>query len=212
MILEVLREQPEMRYPMQDIDLLADEFKTSEPKVRTIICNYGLFDVDQQEMFYSPKLFEYMEPYFKMKEQRRLAGEKSAQARQKKITGSTDAQRPFNDRSTTEQQSKVKESKVNKSKVFIPPTLNEFIKYFTENDFTPEYAKHVFKYYNDADWVDSKGNPVKNWKQKVRGVWFKDENKHDPRKQPKEHIPQYEDLSKKFPNPFDKINIPVKTL
>ena len=28
-----------------------------------------------------------------------------------------------------------------------------------------------------SDWKDSKGNKVKNWKQKMQSVWFKDENK-----------------------------------
>ena len=35
----------------------------------------------------------------------------------------------------------------------------------------------AFDYYDCADWHDSKGNKVKNWKQKMQAVWFKDENK-----------------------------------
>jgi NACalpha-BTF3-like transcription factor len=104
MLLEVLREQPDLRYPMSDIDLLSDEFGTSEQKVRTVICNYQLFEIEDNQKFFSPKLIEYLQPYFKMKEQRRIAGEASA------------AKRMFNDRSTTVQQSKVKESKVKESK------------------------------------------------------------------------------------------------
>ena len=114
MLLEVLREQTTLQYPMDDIDLLADEFRTSEQKVRTVICNYKLFDVTPDEMFFSPKLIEYLEPYFKMKAQRQLAGQKSAEARQRKALQETRDQQPSNDRSTTVQQSKVKESKVKK--------------------------------------------------------------------------------------------------
>jgi hypothetical protein len=57
-----------------------------------------------------------------------------------------------------------------------PPTFSEFEKYFTENGFS-NIAKKVYEYYSSADWYDSKGNKVKNWKQKVQGVWFKEENK-----------------------------------
>lgn len=62
-------------------------------------------------------------------------------------------------------------------KVFIPPTLLEVEDYFKENGYTRQSAIKAFKYYNVADWSDSKGNKIKNWKQKMQGVWFKDENK-----------------------------------
>jgi len=116
MLLEVLRDQPEMKYPLSDVDLLADEFRTSEPKINTIIANYGLFEVDKLNMFFSPKLEEYLEPYFKMKKQRIEAGKASAEKRKNKSLEQKN-ERPFNDRSTTDEQSKVKESKVKGSKV-----------------------------------------------------------------------------------------------
>jgi len=50
MLLEVLREQNDFKYPLEDIDLLANEFGTSEQKVRVVVSNYGLFDVDENEM------------------------------------------------------------------------------------------------------------------------------------------------------------------
>lgn len=104
MLLEILREQQDLMYPMEDMDLLAEEFGVSEAKVRVVICNYQLFEVDEAEKFFSPKMLVYLEPYFRMKEQRKIAGQKSAEKRQ------------LNDRSTTVQQSKVKEKKVNEIK------------------------------------------------------------------------------------------------
>lgn len=75
---------------------------------------------------------------------------------------------------------KVKESKVNKSKVnskeFAPPILNEVIDYFKENNYTEIVAKKAFEFYSVANWHDSNGKPVKNWKQKMLSVWFKPEN------------------------------------
>ena len=104
MLLEILREQQDLMYPMEDMDLLAEEFGVSEAKVRVVICNYQLFEVDEAEKFFSPKMLVYLEPYFRMKEQRKIAGQKSAEKRM------------LNDRSTTVQQSKGKESKVNEIK------------------------------------------------------------------------------------------------
>jgi hypothetical protein len=185
MILEILRDSTDYKYPIEDIDLLADEFKVSEPKVRTVICNYQLFEVDKDQMFFSAKFNEYLAPYIRMKEQRRLAGIASAS---KRLTLTT-VQQPLNDRSTTVQQSKgkeIKKSKVNKGNkvnVFTPPQIEDVKKFFEENGYVN--GEKAWNYYNDADWRDSKGSPVKNWKQKMRGNWFKDENRKPA---PKEKI------------------------
>jgi Domain of unknown function (DUF4373) len=105
MLLETLREQQDLMYPLEDLDLLAEEFGVSEAKVKATICGYELFEIDAEEKFFSPKMLVYLEPYFRMKEQRREAGLKSA------------AKRQLNESSTTVQQSKVKEIKVKETKV-----------------------------------------------------------------------------------------------
>lgn len=60
---------------------------------------------------------------------------------------------------------------------FIPPTLPEVIGYFKSNGYSEAGARKAFEYYASSNWVDSKGNKVKNWKQKMISVWFKDEYK-----------------------------------
>lgn len=60
---------------------------------------------------------------------------------------------------------------------FTPPVIEEVETYFVENGYSIESAQKAFNYYALADWHDSKGNKIKNWKQKMQGVWFKDENK-----------------------------------
>jgi hypothetical protein len=94
-------------------------------------------------------------------------------------------------------QSKVKESKVKESKdkgknenkpplppkakkekkKFDPPAKEDVVKYFIENEYDGNKGAEAFEFYDCADWFDSRGNKVKNWKQKMRGVWFKDDNK-----------------------------------
>ncbi len=69
-------------------------------------------------------------------------------------------------------------------KKFQFPKLEEVKSYFSENGYKEEAAEKFFKYYEIGEWKDSKGNSVKNWKQKAQAVWFKDENKlngYDPR-------------------------------
>lgn len=64
------------------------------------------------------------------------------------------------------------EKKKRKPKQFVPPTLEEVTAYCKErkNNVNP---KAFFDYYEAGHWVDSKGAPVKNWKQKVI-TWEKD--------------------------------------
>lgn len=65
----------------------------------------------------------------------------------------------------------------NKKEKFVAPSLQEVEQFFSENNFKLETARNAFHYYNEANWKDSRGKAIQNWKQKMRGVWFKDENK-----------------------------------
>ncbi|MFA6138227.1 MAG: DUF4373 domain-containing protein [Sulfurimonas sp.] len=86
MLLETLREEQELTYPMEDIDILAADFGTSEAKLRSLIMNYNLFSIRETEdghMFFSPKQIQYLESYFNRRELSRLNGIKSGIARRK---------------------------------------------------------------------------------------------------------------------------------
>lgn len=69
------------------------------------------------------------------------------------------------------------ERKSIRTNLFVPPTLLEVENYFAENQYSKITAKKAFDYYEVGNWKDSKGNQVKNWKQKMQSVWFKEENK-----------------------------------
>jgi hypothetical protein len=176
MLLETLREQADLKYPMCDIDLLSDEFGTSEQKVRTVISNYDLFTIEESGKFFSPRLLLYLEPYFSMKEQRKLAGKKSAEKRALKALETQEIQRSFNDRSTTVQQSKVKESKRNESKTNIY-TLNEMklpINQNTHENLIAKYDEQVVKDYYERilDYSNSQGKKYKDFSATARN-WIK---------------------------------------
>jgi hypothetical protein len=59
---------------------------------------------------------------------------------------------------------KTKNKRVKKD--FTPPTLEEIEAYCKSRNNKVD-AKRFYDYFNASDWVDSKGNKVRNWKQKV---------------------------------------------
>ena len=62
--------------------------------------------------------------------------------------------------------------------------MEDVVAYFLENGYSEVIGKKAYNYYATANWMDSKGKQVKNWKQKMQGVWFKEENKMQVSKQP----------------------------
>lgn len=69
--------------------------------------------------------------------------------------------------------------KLEPKKKLVPPTQDQVIEYFLENGYSKEGAIQAFKYYSEAEppWTDSRGKPVRAWKQKMRGNQFREEYK-----------------------------------
>jgi hypothetical protein len=74
-------------------------------------------------------------------------------------------------------QRKGKESKEKESKVFTPPSLDDVINFFKEKNYSAAVAKRAFEYYDAGGWKDGSGKQVRNWKQKMISVWFKEEHR-----------------------------------
>jgi hypothetical protein len=67
----------------------------------------------------------------------------------------------------------------NTQRKFVPPTLEEIQKYITEKGLHVD-AKQFYDYFEAGNWVDSKGNRVKSWKQKL--LTWDNMRKKDPEK------------------------------
>ena len=109
-----------------------------------------------------------------MREIERLIGSETGQTqrkRQARIEGGKSRVKL-----TPEIRDKSKEIRVKNT--FIPPTLEEVTEYCSErkNNVDP---KKFYEYYSVANWKDAKGNPVKNWKQKMIANWEKGKPKEE---------------------------------
>ena len=58
-----------------------------------------------------------------------------------------------------------KEKKPRAKKEFVPPTYEEVLEYAKSRG-REDLARKFFDYFDTGDWIDSKGNKVRNWKQK----------------------------------------------
>ena len=78
-------------------------------------------------------------------------------------------------------------------KKFQPPTIEEVKQWFIENGSTAEAGAKAWQYYTDGEWIDSKGTPVKNWRQKMRGGrWL------EPKANAKPQDEQYRSLDREL--------------
>ena len=183
MLIETLREQPDYTYPVANIPALGRRYNTTAEKVKTVVCNYGLFTVKDDKIFFSDSLNRRMLVLEEKRAKRSEAGRLGNAARWK--TSQTDRNAitmrsqfiASKVKKSKEKESIGKESMRGKRKQFSPPTPSEVESFFTENGYTAEAARRAFDYYTDANWHDAEGKPVLNWKQKMRGVWFKPEHK-----------------------------------
>lgn len=85
-----------------------------------------------------------------------------------------------------------------KNKIIKYPELIEFEDYFIENGFSVGLAQRVYKGYSEADWHDSRGNKIRNWKQKCQQVWFKPDNKNAGEVEKKSNFETNIDLLKRL--------------
>lgn len=176
MLLEILREQKEFKYPIDGIEDLAYEWHTSKEKISAVINNFGLF-VITDDLFFSIRLIEYMQPYLEKKERARNAAKirwDNANAYANALPEHSES----NAHAIQVKKSKVNKSKVNESKgkERTIPTEFEFLEYakVIAHDLGKRYDKgkalNKYKACIENDWRDGNDNLIKNWKGKFRNL------------------------------------------
>ena len=117
-LVETLRDQPEYKYPINMLPILARKYNTTPEKVRIVVTAYGLFELDEDQ-FFSLSLCRRMEKVDRSITQRIEAGKASGERRRLLLLPQK-TERPFNDRSTDAEQIKVNEIKVNEINISSP--------------------------------------------------------------------------------------------
>ena len=133
---------------------------------------FGLIKIDKKGTIVIPRVLKMVGSASNSdaaQRQRRCREKKKERDKmsQKSVTGVTDNVTKRNE--SIEYRDKSIENRVernSKERKFTPPTLEEVKAYCQERN-SPVDAQQFFEYYEVSSWKDSKGNPVKNWKQKL---------------------------------------------
>jgi hypothetical protein len=177
-IVEMLHQDEHNRLPLKPYVFfaldgqLALDNGVSKSFIDTCIEDVELLQSDG-EYFWSERVLKNVGKMQDIKEKRSSAGKKSAEKRSENQELATSVEQ----NTTSVEQNSTKENKRKENKQYTKPSLSDVIEFFNENGFEDIGAIKAFNYYDEGDWQDSKGNKVKNWKQKMRGVWFRDEFK-----------------------------------
>lgn len=177
-IVEMLHQDEHNRLPLKPYVFfaldgqLALDNGVSKSFIDTCIEDVELLQSDG-EYFWSERVLKNVGKMQDIKEKRSSAGKKSAEKRSENQEVATSVEQ----NPTSVEQNSTKENKRKENKQYTKPSLSEVIEFFNQNGFEDIGAIKAFNYYDEGDWQDSKGNKVKNWKQKMRGVWFRDEFK-----------------------------------
>ena len=158
--------------------MLADELDFEENTVQLalkaleqlnmVVTDQGYFAIAGWEEY------QNIEGMDKIREQNRLRKQKQRENQKLLPDMSRDSHVTVTQCHATEEdieEDKDKEKEVEKKrrkrrKDFSPPTLAEIESYCKSRNNGVD-AKRFYDYFSAADWVDSKGNKVRNWKQKV---------------------------------------------
>ena len=70
-------------------------------------------------------------------------------------------------------------TKAIKKKPFTPPTLEEWLDFCREKNLNLDKMRNAYDGYVAANWHDTQGNPIRNWKQKILMVWMQNSENYN---------------------------------
>lgn len=122
-LIEILREQPDYRYPLAAVPGLARRYSTTTEKVKVVIHSFNLFEIDE-EMFFSPAFSRRMGVVDLYRKQQSEYGKIG---RQMQLSGVPQGS-PGQGKERKGKESKVKEIKENdKKELILPFSSPEFL-------------------------------------------------------------------------------------
>lgn len=153
------------RRPLQTVRLALETFERFEMieiiNGAVTIPNWG----KHQSLERLEKLREYQREYHR--EYRKKQGQLS--------DGKHDSKVYVNGTDIEKEEDIERDKNKKKNKKFVPPTLEEVKAYAEEKGYDID-CECFWNYYNAGNWIDKKGDPVLNWKQRVV-TWSKKNDK-----------------------------------
>lgn len=182
-LVEMLRQQKEYRMSLSLVPSIAARFMVSSQKVETVIRGYDLFQIEDDQFFFSQSLRDRMEIMDKRKASAKLAIETRwnrvralAQQNSSENDSNTNVLRNEYDSNTKkrkekkgklkEKESREKENDTtssSQSRRFVAPSLQEVENYIIEKGYHVN-AKRFIAFYESKGWMIGK-NKMKSWKQ-----------------------------------------------
>ena len=159
-----------------DYETIAFDLRVDTNVVQSIIEDFNLFTFDGEMLWSASVERRLIERNNKSEKARQ-----SALSRWNKKPDDANAMRTHSDSNAIKER-KGKEIKGDSIKKFTPPEKDDVVLYFKENGYSKETALKAFLYYDTGGWIDSNGIQVKNWKQIMIAVWFKEENRQQEQK------------------------------
>ena len=152
MLLEVLREQYDFRFPISGIKELAYEWHISEEKIIAVIKDFDLFTIDEFH-FFSQKLIEYLKPYLD-KSKRAIEANRIRWMDQKQLPNGIQMDSDTESESESNK-SKANKSKANKNKIEINKYTFIDIQFLESFKIWLEYKSHRKQSYKDINSIKS---------------------------------------------------------
>jgi len=146
-------------------EALTEMSKENQADCLMALANYAL---NGEETELSPEarlFFTLVKPQIDANNQRFLNGQKGGRPKKTKT-------KPNNNQNETKPEPNVNvnvndnKKRNKKEKVFIPPTIDEVREYVAEKKLSVSPQAFI-DYFEAGNWIDSKGKPVLNWKQKI---------------------------------------------
>lgn len=175
-ILEKLRDDPE--YMLQtDYALIAWDLHTSADTVKSVVEDFGLFCLSEDNRFYSERMMQDMRAWSEIKRVRSEAGKRSAESRaQEKATASVEQ---MSNKCSTNVEQKGEDAAAKpapakpKSTRFVPPTIEEVKAYAIERGSRVD-PDRWYNFYQSKGWMVGK-NGMKDWRAAFR-TWERSDN------------------------------------
>lgn len=159
-----------------DYDGIAYALRTKSEIVKSIINDFNLF-VISEDTFSSESIKRRLSRRNEKSEKARESAKKRWLKPAENAEKNANALRTLSDRNAIKERKGKerieKDNKGNESKLFVPPTLDEFVQYFLDNKFSKELGERAWRGYHESGWIDSQKNKIHNWKLKCQHVWFK---------------------------------------